>query len=190
MFNKTDSSNCTLSFLCKELHMKKWLLGFVVILMLALAIVVFAMGPENDMGGSALGGPGFTGPVLFGPRPEMHGMLHGKPGPHPHEGIGPFKDLGLTKEQVKQLKAINDRTFQETRNLRYELSIKHIEMQKLFSDPRADEAKLLAKQKELSAFRQRLMDTMDQKLIEGRKLLTPDQIQELDRMAPPPEIGH
>jgi len=117
-------------------------------------------------------------------------MLHGKPGPHPHEGIGPFKDLGLTKEQVKQLKAINDRTFQETRNLRYELSIKHIEMQKLFSDPRADEAKLLAKQKELSAFRQRLMDTMDQKLIEGRKLLTPDQIQELDRMAPPPEIGH
>jgi Spy/CpxP family protein refolding chaperone len=63
-------------------------------------------------------------------------------------------------------------------------------MQKLFSDPRADEAKLLAKQKELSAFRQRLMDTMDQKLIEGRKLLTPDQIQKLDRMAPPPEIGH
>jgi Spy/CpxP family protein refolding chaperone len=60
--------------------------------------------------------------------------------------------------------------------------VKRLEMRKLFTDPKVDDATLLAKQKEVSSLRQRLMDTRAQMMIEGRKILTPEQIQKLDRM--------
>jgi Spy/CpxP family protein refolding chaperone len=59
-------------------------------------------------------------------------------------------------------------------------------MRKLFTDPKVDDATLLAKQKELSALRVKLMDRRAQLMIESRKILTPEQIQELDRMP----MGH
>jgi hypothetical protein len=59
---------------------------------------------------------------------------------------------------------------------------KRLEVRKLFMDPKTDDATLLAKQKEMSALRQKLQDKMAQMMIEGRKILTPEQLQKLDRM--------
>jgi Spy/CpxP family protein refolding chaperone len=212
MFNKTDKSgygrndqdtlhlsptsgSYGLNLLCKEVHLKKWLLGFILILILALATVVFAIGPERGMGGPPLGGPGFAGPCgpgFHGPGPfgGGPGAFQGRPEAHSPEGVGPFGNLKLSKEQAEKLRGMADSSFQETRDLRYDISLKRLEMQRLFSDPKVDEATLIAKQKELSSIRQKLMDKMDRIMIERRKILTPEQIQKLDRMPGPTGMWH
>ncbi len=80
------------------------------------------------------------------------------------------------------MRALRDRFYNETRDLRYDMAQKRLEMRKLFMDPKTDDATLLAKQKEMSALRQKLQDKMAQMMIEGRKILTPEQLQKLDRM--------
>lgn len=200
MYNKTSKAGHTLQFLAKDMHMKRWLLGFMLILMLALATIVFAAGYDCATDGPPLGGPGTVGPrgpgipypAPCGIGPQGPGMFHGRPEPRFFDGIGLFKNLKLTTEQIEQLKVIADRTFVETKDLRYQLSLKHLEMQKLFSDPKTDEATLRSRQKELNMIRQKMMDIMDQKIIEARKILKPDQIQRLDLMPPfpPPGMGH
>jgi Spy/CpxP family protein refolding chaperone len=157
---------------------------------LALATTLFAFGPA---GGPLLAGPGFTGPPgsafgspgAFGPGPEGPGRLQGGPGPAFPGGIDPAR-LNLSKEQLSKMRAMADRFFQETRDLRYEVLQKELEMRKLFTDPKVDDATLLAKQKELSTLHLKLMDRSAQLMIEARKILTPEQIQELDRMP----MGH
>ena len=55
-------------------------------------------------------------------------------------------------------------------------------MRKLFTDPKADQAALLAKERELAALRQKLTEIRVQASLEWRSILTPEQIQKLDRM--------
>jgi Spy/CpxP family protein refolding chaperone len=81
-----------------------------------------------------------------------------------------------------------NRSLKETRDLRYDLALKHIEMHKHFTDPRIDDATLLAKQKELSSLHRKLLDNMARTMIESRKILTPEQLARLDQM-PPPRAG-
>jgi Spy/CpxP family protein refolding chaperone len=212
MFNKTDKSgygrndqdtvqlsptNNSLgaSFLFREIHMKRWFLGLILVLIFALATAVFAFGPECGMGGPPLGGPGFAGPHGpgfhgAGPFGGGPGAFQGRPEAHSPEGVGPFGNLKLSKEQAEKLRGMEDSSFQETRDLRYDISLKCLEMQRLFSDPKVNEATLIAKQKELSSIRQKLMDKMDRIMIEERKILTPEQIQKLDRMPGPSGMGH
>ena len=52
----------------------------------------------------------------------------------------------------------------------------------LFTDPKSDEATLLAKQKELITLRGQLLSKMAQMPIEMRKILTPEQIEKLGRL--------
>jgi Spy/CpxP family protein refolding chaperone len=118
------------------------------------------MGPANPMG------PG-----------GMHGAMGGDA---IHSGIA--KHLNLSKEQQDKLNALTNRYFSETRNMRYELAEKRLAMWMLFTDPKTSDATLLAKQKEISALRQKLFDKMAQMMIEGRKILTPDQLAKLDQM--------
>jgi Spy/CpxP family protein refolding chaperone len=54
-------------------------------------------------------------------------------------------------------------------------------MRKLFTDPKAPDSALLAKQKELDALLVKLMDRKAQMKIEWRRVLTPEQIEKLDR---------
>jgi len=170
--------------------MKKLYWGLIPILALALATTLLAFGPG---GGPPLAGPGFTGPPgpafggpgAFGLGPKGPGRLEGGPGPAFPGGIGPAR-LNLSKEQLSKMRAMADRFFQETRDLRYEVLQKELEMRKLFTDPKVDDVTLLAKQKELSTLHLKLMDRRAQLMIESRKVLTPEQIQELDRMP----MGH
>lgn len=118
-----------------------------------------AMGPAGSMG------------------PGMHGAMGGDA---IHAGIA--KHLNLSREQQDKLHALTSRYFKETREMRYELAEKRLAMWKLFTDPGTSDAALLAKQKEISALRQKLFDKMAQMMIEGRKILTPDQLARLDQM--------
>ena len=94
-----------------------------------------------------------------------------------------FKNnLGLTDQQLAKMKELKNRFHADTRNLRYNLKIKRVEMRKLFTDPKTDDETLLAKQKEISELRQQLSEKKAQMKIEWRKILTAEQIAKLDRM--------
>ena len=80
------------------------------------------------------------------------------------------------------MKELKNHFHADTRDLRYNLEIKRIEMRKLFTDPKTDDETLLAKQKEIRDLRQQLSDKKDAMKIEWRKILTPGQIAKLDRM--------
>jgi len=92
------------------------------------------------------------------------------------------KYLNLSPEQKEKMKESRSRYHSDTRDLRYDLAAKRLEMRKLFTDPKTDDATLLAKQKEISGLRQQLGDKKAQMKIEWRKILTPEQIAKLDRM--------
>ena len=94
-----------------------------------------------------------------------------------------FKNhLNLTDQQLAKMKELRNRFRADTRDLRYDLKIKRVEMRKLFTDPKTDDETLLAKQKEISGLRQQLSEKKAQMKIEWRKILTPEQIAKLDKM--------
>ena len=92
--------------------------------------------------------------------------------------------LNLSKEQIEKMRDIRKRFWADTHDLRYDIREKRIEMGKLFTDPKADEAALSAKQKELQGLIVSLMDRRAQMKLEWRRVLTPEQIAMLDRPHP------
>jgi Spy/CpxP family protein refolding chaperone len=105
--------------------------------------------------------------------------------PHRFEG-GPK----LSKEQKDKARELEARYNVDTRDWRYELEQKKLEMRKLFTDPKTSEAALLAKEREIGALQQKMFESRAQMKIEWRRILTADQIRELDRMPMGPESGH
>jgi Spy/CpxP family protein refolding chaperone len=106
-----------------------------------------------------------------------------------HAAYGPAREkfslakyLNLSPEQKEKMKESRSSYKSETRDLRYDLAAKRLEMRKLFTDPKTDEATLLAKQKELNSLRQQLLEKKSQMKIEWRKILTPEQITKLDNI--------
>ncbi len=154
--------------------MKRWSLPVLASLLVFVATFVVAASPEADPAGPPAPS---TGQGQFGP-----GDVHRTPG----SGFGAWRGivsyLGLSQEQIAKMRELRSRFRNETHDLRYDLAMKRLEMRKLFTDPKVDDATLLAKQKEVSSLRQRLMDKRAQMMIEGRKILTAEQIQKLDRM--------
>jgi Spy/CpxP family protein refolding chaperone len=92
------------------------------------------------------------------------------------------KHLGLSDQQLVKMKELKSRFHADTRDLRYNLEIKQVEMRKLFTDPKTDDETLLAKQKEIRDLRQQLLEKKDGMKLEWRKILTPEQIAKLDKM--------
>jgi Spy/CpxP family protein refolding chaperone len=107
-----------------------------------------------------------------------------QPGERPgaHKEFGLKKYLDLSDEQLAKMKELRNNFRNDTRDLRYNLAIKRLEMRKLFTDPKTDDATLLAKQKEISKLRQQLSDKKAARKVAWRKILTPEQIAKLDRM--------
>ncbi len=93
-----------------------------------------------------------------------------------------FAKLDLSKEQKERAREVWSRFRTDVHDLRYTLMEKRVEMRKLFTDPKADQATLLSKEKELSGLRQKLAERKAQAMLEWRSILTPDQIQKLDMM--------
>jgi Spy/CpxP family protein refolding chaperone len=149
---------------------RKWLAVMLVALLVGLAGTVLAFGPGHGRGGYGCpgGGPGMG--AGFG-GPGMGGGFGG--------GLGHMAALNLSKEQSEKLWQINEKFHADTASLRFEMFQKGQEMRKLFADPKAEEATLAAKQKDLSALRQKVQDKKVQMRLEQRKVLTAEQIQKL-----------
>ena len=97
--------------------------------------------------------------------------------------IGVFgTHLDLSKEQRDRIRDVWGRYQADTHDLKYDLMGRRLEMRKLFTDPKADQAALVAKEKELSGLSQKLMERRTQAMLEWRSVLTPEQIRKLDRM--------
>jgi len=158
--------------------MKKWCVCVAVSLIALCSIVVLASG----------GDPPFPSPGRDHQNPSL---LRGPIGP-PGFGFGPFFDprfeqqLNLSKEQLDKIKKLRDISYKETRDLRYKLAQKHLEMRRLFGDPKVGEETLLTQQKELSTLSMELQNNIAYMMIKVRKILSPEQISRLDQIAPPP----
>ncbi len=141
--------------------MKKWQIGgMLTILFLALTTTVFALNPVD-------GG--------FGPERGYKGPFAGS-----HHGM--MTSLNLSNEQKEKMWQLREKFRNDTQSLRHDLFTKRLEMKTLFTNPATDEATLLAKQKELSALRERMLDKAAQFRIEQRSVLTADQIKKLAEM--------
>jgi len=163
--------------------MKKWSLAVLALFFVFLATAVLAAPPDADPAASAP--PPSSHHGQFGP-----GDMHGWPGSGFKAGHGIVSYLGFTPEQIGKMRELRSRYRNETHDVRYDLAVKRLEMKKLFTDPKVDDATLLAKQKEISSLRQRLMDKRAQMKIEWRKILTAEQIQKLDRIPAGCRMGH
>ncbi len=129
--------------------MKKYVAGFLVVLFVALGSTVFAFGP-GGFGGCRGGGYG-AGPGIAG--------------------------VDLSKEQLDKMWQLKDKFYGDTKDLRYQMFQKRLDMRTLYADPKTDSAALLAKQKELNALRQKMQDKMAEFKIAQRQVLTPEQLQ-------------
>jgi len=136
---------------------KRWYVGIMVVLFLALTTTVFAFGHRGGFGSGGCGGqgPGFGGPM------------------------GMSANLNLSKEQTEKMWQLKEKFHNDTQKLRFELFQKRVELKDLYADPKVDEATLITKQKELNTLRQNLQDKMSQMRIEQRRILTPEQIKKL-----------
>jgi Spy/CpxP family protein refolding chaperone len=119
--------------------------------------------------------------VLFAAPPGA-----GSPGPqglHKHWTRHAFGScLNLTKEQREKMREVGQHFQADTHDLKYDIRIKKLEVRKLFTDPKTDDATLLAKEKELNGLKLKFMDRKAEMKVEWRKILTPEQIQMLERI--------
>ena len=104
---------------------------------------------------------------------------HPKPyGPHGHNW------LNLTPEQKTKLKELGDKFRKETVLLRNSLKVKRLELQALWTAPRPERDKIIAKEKEIIDLTTQLkMKAIDFRL-EARSLLTPEQAAQVGMWGP------
>jgi Spy/CpxP family protein refolding chaperone len=93
-----------------------------------------------------------------------------------HESWGPGKDSPLSPEQKTKFQELR-RTFrEENAKLIGAMVTKRLELQSLWTNPKADSKAILDKERELRDLRNQLKDKAVQMRLEARKFLTPEQI--------------
>ena len=108
-------------------------------------------------------------------------------GPHwrqrPHWGQGePGKGLNLTPEQKTKMQELRTKFREENASLIGAMVTKRIELQTLWSNPKADPKAIQDKDKELRDLQNRMRDKIIQHKLEFRSSLTPEQIEKLGMM--------
>jgi len=126
-------------------------LGLVAVMLLGVTYV-YAQGPGF--------GPGFG--------PGHRGM---------HESWGPGKDLALTPEQKAKFQELRRKFRDENAKLIGTMVTKRLELQSLWTNPKADPKVILDKERELRDLQNQLRDNGVQMRLEARKFLTPEQIE-------------
>ncbi len=107
----------------------------------------------------------------------MVGMHHeGMTGMH-REGMAPDKGLSLTSEQEAKLKEIRRTFIRENAQLIGALFARRLELRSLWTDPKSDPQTILDKERELGALQTIMKDKVAQAMVEARKILTPEQIE-------------
>ena len=108
-----------------------------------------------------------------GPR---HRWMHGQ------ESWGQWKRLNLTPEQKARFKELRRKFIEENAQFIGGLVAKRLELQSLWTDPKADPQAILAKEKEWRDLQNRMRDKVVQYRLEARNSLTPEQIEKFGLM--------
>ena len=95
-----------------------------------------------------------------------------------HESWGPGKDNPLTSEQKTKFQELRRKFREENAKLIGAIVTKRLELQSLWTDPKADSKAILDKEKELRDLQNQMRDKAVQMRLEARKFLTPEQIVE------------
>lgn len=85
----------------------------------------------------------------------------------------------LTPEQKTKFQQLRQKFVAETAKLRGDLLTKRLELQSLWSNPKADAKAIVDKEKELRDLQNQMRDKGLQFRLEARQLLTPEQISEI-----------
>lgn len=109
----------------------------------------------------------------FGPGYGPRGS--GKGGPCWEAG-GPGKGSTLTPEQKTKFQELRQKLVDETAKLRGSLLTKRLELQSLWTNPKADSKAIVEKEKELRDLQNQMKDKGIQFKLEARQFLTPEQI--------------
>lgn len=96
----------------------------------------------------------------------------------PGAGPGP-RGVDLSKAQQDKMWQLKEKFNNDTSALRYEMFQKRNEMRALWTDPKASDATILAKEKEVNALMQKMHDRMIQFKLDQRKVYTPEQLKQL-----------
>jgi Spy/CpxP family protein refolding chaperone len=151
-------------------------------------IAVLVMGLVASAGLAMAQGWGRGPGMGYGPYgPGMRGY-----GPGGTYGWGPGNNL--TTEQVQKMQALQEKFFKETAPIRNDLVTKRLELRALWNQANPDQAKILAKQKEINALREQLQEKSIQNRLEARNILTPEQREQMGAyyggMGFGPKFGH
>jgi len=105
-----------------------------------------------------------------------------------HRGM-PWQDIkgfpiwsSLTPEQKTKFQELHQKFVDETAKLQGSILTKRLELQSLWTNPKADSKAILDKEKELRELKNQMRDKAVQSKLEARKLLTPEQISEFGLM--------
>jgi hypothetical protein len=90
--------------------------------------------------------------------------------------------LKLSSDQLERIETLRNGLYRETRDLRYDLLKKRLDMSRLFADPSTSGAALISAHKEALSLQIKLADAAARAAIEARRFLKPDQIEALDRL--------
>ncbi len=91
-------------------------------------------------------------------------------------GWGYEKWSSLTPEQRTKFQELRQKFDTETAQLRGTIFSKSLELQSLWSDPKADPKAIQGKEKELRSLQDQMRDKGVQLRLEARKILTPEQL--------------
>lgn len=120
---------------------------------------------------------------------SVYAMTPGDEGPR--EGFRAFHHnlLNLTPEQKTQLQTLRDNFRKDTVFLRNNIKVKKLELKTLWTVPKPEKDKIIAKQKELNDLRIQLQMKFIDFRLAARGYLTPDQAAQVG-MWGPEMMGH
>ncbi|GBF33893.1 hypothetical protein DCCM_3004 [Desulfocucumis palustris] len=113
------------------------------------------------------------------------GMGRGDDGPPKLNGnnwINPVEALNLTDQQIVKMREINQKTYEQTRDLRIKRMDCMQELRQLKLQKSPDKSKIEAKLKEISELSEKIRGTAQQGKQEFRSLLTPEQQDKMDQL--------
>ncbi len=103
-----------------------------------------------------------------------------------HESWGPAKDYPLTPDQKAKFQELRRKFRDENAKLIGAMVTKRLELQSLWTDPKADPKAIVDKERELRDLQNQMKDKAVQMRLEARKFLTPEQI---ENWRPGPGMG-
>ena len=136
----------------------------VTLLVTALAVPLFAMGPGWGRGLHMMGNWGTGGHMMesWGNGPDYRGQYNRSYG-------------NLSREQQDQLSQLEQRSYNETARLRKEAWKRSTELDTLLSEPNPDKGKLKALQREINNLNRELADTQLDFELEARTIAPNDR---------------